>query len=219
MYMGRLAATPHKILVIDDHELTCAGLDLLLRNLQSIGDVRFLDRANGAIDHIDQYRPNLLILDMVLPDGSGLAVLQNLREQGFDTPTMFLTGQDRIVDLMKAREYGVNVLVSKGDTSDHLLVGIECALSGDRFLSPRMEEILSEETNNVALSKRQHEILTFLQSGLSNKEISYRLGIAQPTVSFHLTQIRDKLGVKFNREILGKAFALGLLQADSSEIR
>lgn len=204
-------AVTYRVIVVDDHELVQAGLALMLGGSGRYRIVETLSRGSDLIPCLQTTAADVVILDLNLPDVNGTNLLIELVGR-FDTTVVVMTGELDPGTIRAARAMGARAIVSKADPSPHLLRALDVAVEGDRYFSPSVMQVL-EDLPKVApsLSPRQMAILRLLGDGHSNKEIGYRLDISPPTVSFHMKEIREKLGIPSNRQIVMTAQDLGLL--------
>ena len=200
----------HRLLIVDDHELTHAGLRLVLEpsefeivgHLKTAVEVRpFL--ATEAVD--------IVLLDLGLPDEDGLALLAELVTT-MDTSVLVISGSENANDFSAALRLGARAVISKSDKSTTVRSALDSVRRGETFVSEYVQTLIAQRPpTDVSLSPRQMAILHFLARGETNKEIGYRLSIAPPTVSFHLREIREKLGVDNNRKITDAARQRGVI--------
>ncbi len=203
--------TKHTILVVDDHPITQSGLRLLFSRHDKYEIVEALDRGATASAFVQSQPVDIVILDLNMPDVRGVNVLAEIVGSR-DMTVIILTGESHFQEIDYALKLGARGVVSKADPPEEIIAACEAALAGEVYVSPQMREGLSRLTEApVALSSRQMAILHYLAQGESNKEISYRLSIAQPTVSFHIAELRRKLDVSNNRKIVERAQELNLL--------
>lgn len=203
-----------KILVVDDHEMTRDGLELLLAGADEVSELSFRGGLATFSRDLEQAKPDLVVLDLILQDGSGLQALDVVTNSPLNAKAIILTGRDAIADLLVARRKGAAALVSKADPGHCVLDALGSVMAGCFYCSPRFAALLAEaDAQNLTLSKRQLEILKLLSEGLANKEIAHELGVTEVTVSHHLRQLRGRFGVQKVREILPKALELGLISA------
>jgi DNA-binding NarL/FixJ family response regulator len=201
----------HNILIVDDHAITRSGIKLLFAALDRYAVVGTLDRGAMVGAFIQSQPVDLVILDLNLPDVRGINVLAEIVGSR-DMTVIILTGETVPGEIDYALKLGARAVVSKADAPDQIVAACDAALAGDIFVSPHMREALGKfQQPPVALSSRQMAILHYLAEGESNKEIAYRLAIAQPTVSFHIAELRRKLDVANNRKIVERAQELGML--------
>lgn len=203
--------TKHNILIVDDHPITQSGLRLLFSRHGKYEVIEALDRGATASAFVQSQPVDIVILDLNMPDVRGVNILAEIVGSR-DMTVIILTGESQFREIDYALKLGARAVVSKADPPDEIIAACEAALAGEVYLSPQIRDGLSRlDESPVALSSRQMAILHYLAQGESNKEISYRLSIAQPTVSFHIAELRRKLDVANNRKIVERAQELNLL--------
>jgi len=203
--------TKHKLLIVEDHALTRAGLSLVLSQYPQYEVTQVLDRGAPVMPLVNSEDIDIVILDLDLPDMNGTNLLAELVGV-HDLTVMVLTGRQNAKEFNFAVKMGARAVVSKADDVDCILSGLAAIAGGLIYTSPSVERALASSARPMAaLSPRQMAILHYLSKGESNKEIGYRLGIAAPTVSFHMTELRRKLAAKNNNSILIKARELDLI--------
>ena len=200
----------HRLLIVDDHELTHAGFRLVLEptNFEIVGHLKSAVEVRPflASESVD-----IVLLDLGLPDEDGLALLAELVTT-MDTSVLVISGSENAHDFSAALRLGARAVVSKSDKSKTLRAALDAVKNGVTFVSEYVQELIAQRPpTEVSLSPRQMAILHFLSRGETNKEIGYRLSISPPTVSFHLREIREKLGVDNNRKITESARRRGLI--------
>lgn len=201
----------HKILIVDDHPLTHSGLRLLFSQCPEYDVVGALDRCEITTAFIKAQPVDIVLLDLNMPNVRGVDILAEI-VGSHDMTVIILTGERQFGEIDYALKLGARGVVSKADPPDEIIAACEAALAGEVYISASMRSGLSTiEQLPTSLSSRQMAILHYLAQGETNKEISYRLSIAQPTVSFHIGELRRKLGVASNRKIIERAQALRLI--------
>ena len=199
------------ILIVDDHHITRSGLQLIFAAHDRYTVVGALDRGATVNAFVQSQPVDLVILDLNMPDVRGVNVLAELVGSR-DMTVIILTGESHLNEIDYALKLGARAIVSKSDPPDQIIAACDAALTGEVFLSTFMQQALGKyHQPPVTLSSRQMAILHYLAQGETNKEISYRLSIAQPTVSFHIAELRKKLDVTHNRKIVERAHELKLL--------
>ncbi len=200
-----------RILHVDDHELTRAGCRLLLGTADDLEVVAELDCGQGVLKFVADYKPDLVLLDIRLPDISGLSLIAEIVTV-HELPVVILSGQEEPREFIVAWQMGALAIVNKSDPSETIIKAIQYALKGERFISDNIADIMARVRKpKISLSSRQTAVLHFLSIGETNKEIAHRLGIAMPTVSFHLAELRRKLNVDSNKKILPAANEVKLI--------
>jgi two-component system nitrate/nitrite response regulator NarL len=208
--MGGMAGE-QKILIVDDHQITQAGLRMLFQAYPEYTVVGALDRGATVAAFVQSQPVDLVILDLNIPDVKGINILAEIVGSR-DMTVIILTGENAYGEVEYALKLGARAVVSKADPAEEVIAACEAALAGELYISPHMRDALGRYRQPpVTLSSRQMAILHYLAQGESNKEIAYRLSIAQPTVSFHIAELRRKLEVANNRKIVERAQELNIL--------
>lgn len=198
------------VLLADDHPMIASALEMLLRGT----DYRLVGRARTgkeALAQIDQLKPDLVLLDVNMPDGSGIDVLRRLRKAGEERPIILLTAGLDDPQLIAADDLEPDGIVLK--TSDPALL-LECmdgVLAGKTWVDPeivdRTEAAKQRASSRPALTPRERDLVDLVRQGLRNREIAARLGVTEGTVKVYLHSIFDKLGVATRTELAIRASA------------
>lgn len=195
----------YRVVLVDDHPLFRKGI----RNLLETEDIYRVTGEAGtgkeAIRLILETLPELVLLDIRLPDMSGLQVVEHLRSKGFCARIVALTVSDEEGDVIRALRIGVDGYLLKSIDADDLLFHLRSAMGGGVALSRELNTIIAHsmrrrdskpvEEHTTELTCREHVILGLIAQGLSNKEIARKLEIADGTVKVHVKNILKKLGV------------------------
>ncbi|MCK5360200.1 MAG: response regulator [Gammaproteobacteria bacterium] len=215
-----------RILLIDDHTLFRVGLQGLLEN-RSIDVVASLGDGNEGIRMAIELQPDIILLDMRMPEPDGLTVLRLLREKGMEMPIVILTTSTDENDLVESLRNGASGYLLKDMEPDALVQSLREVQSGKTVVAPELagslarivqggekEEIKEPEFDFFSeLTPRETEILTFLANGQSNKSIARDLGISDGTVKLHVKAILRKLGVHSRVEAAVIAVEQGLRES------
>lgn len=199
-----------QIAIVDDHSIF---LDGMVQFLGSHGhDVVFCARSvDEAVTRLQQEQPDLLILDVSMKDGGGLAVLTAIRSSGNTIPVIFMTVHIRPEQTLEAIKLGIDGVVLKDSDPNELLACIGQVLSGNKSIAPLvMEQALvhsisapANDSNMLStLTARETEIAGLIRAGLRNREIAARCGLTEGTVKVHLHSIFRKLGIKSRSELI-----------------
>ena len=197
-----------RVLLVDDHPMIGAALDMLLRG----SDYELLERARTAAEatkQITQLKPDLLLLDVHLPDGSGLDVLRRLAKSRSRPKVILLTAGMDEAQLLTAAELSPDGMVLK--TSDPaLLIGcMDTVMGGGRWVDPEIAERTRYAEDRAAstppLTRRERELIELVRQGLRNRDIAAELGVTEGTVKVYLHAIFDKLRVENRTELALKA--------------
>ena len=209
-----------RVIIIDDHALFRAGLKGLLeqRSIEVVGEA-----ANGkeGIEFIKQLVPDIILLDLRMPDMSGLDVLKSLREDKITIPVVILTTSNEESDLNKALRSGAQGYLLKDMEPDELVGALRDIQKGKNVVAQDMTDALARMVQGdtpveddkgpfSALTPREREILCLLAEGQSNKLIARNLGISDGTVKLHVKAILRKLGIHSRVEAAVIAVEQGL---------
>ncbi len=204
---------PIRILLVDDHRIVREGLASMLSTQP---DMQVVGEAGTGIEAIDQakhLRPDIMLLDLEMPDLDGVSVLENVRTGLPDARVIILTAygtDERILDAVRA---GAKGYLLKGAGLDEVLHAVRVAAAGGSLLEPKVAERLLDSMERMlrsgkvpaSLNDRERDILTRIARGLSNKAIGDELHLAERTIKFHATIIFQKLGVSNRAEAVAKA--------------
>jgi two-component system nitrate/nitrite response regulator NarL len=199
-----------RILLADDHPLTISGIEALLTGT----DYKVVHKAatgGEVLDALPTARPDILVLDVDMPDRTGLDVLRTLRSRGDKRPVVLLTGSINDGLAIQAIQAGVSGLVMKATAPAILLQCLEAVRSGRRWidhdlLQRALERTLSDDWQEKdplhALSGRERAVAGLVRQGLRNKDIASELGVTEGTVKVHLHKIYEKLGIGSRTELV-----------------
>lgn len=194
------------VLLVDDHSMIREGIKQLL---ELDGDIRIIGEAgNGekCLELIESLKPDVVLLDINMPQMDGLEVLSRLREMKSKQKVLILTIHNEVEYLMHAVEIGVSGYVLKDSESAVLKEAIYAVHNGETFIDATMTPLLKEQiylkklqkearSKEKLLSAREVEVLCALAEGLYNKEIASKLQISEKTVKNHVSNIFKKIGV------------------------
>jgi two-component system nitrate/nitrite response regulator NarL len=218
-----------KILLIDDHALFRMGLGELLERrgvevLAATGD------CVQGIALVAEHEPDVVLLDMRMPQMTGIQVLQALREAGSQMPIVMLTTSLAEDDVLNSLQGGANGYLLKDMEPDDLIKALNDIVQGQTIVAPELTMILAravqgesqatsaQEKNLGDLTKRESEILCLLADGQSNKVIARNLGISDGTVKLHVKAILRKLAVHSRVEAAVIAVEQGLCSRGNEEV-
>jgi DNA-binding NarL/FixJ family response regulator len=214
------AADPRRtVLIADDHVLVRAGVRGLLEGSRRY---RLAGEASDVADCLAQVAsvsPDLLLLDIMLPDMSGIDAVARIREIAPGIGIVFLSAMDSRDSVVRALQSGANGFLSKDFALSELELALDAVSAGSRYLSPRISHVLVEAMNappdagagNGALTARQLEVLRRIALGLSNKEIARELAISPKTVEFHRGQLMQRLDLHDVASLTRYAVQAGIL--------
>ena len=216
-----------RVLIIDDHTLFREGLEGLLTRrdidvIASVGD------GETGIQLAQELNPDIILLDMRMPDINGLGVLAKLNDLGLTMPISILTTSTEERDLVEALRGGVKGYLLKDMEPDSLVVALRDIKQGKTVVAPTLAPILAkvvqgnipsanyEKSPFEDLTPRETEILGLLAEGQSNKVIARNLGISDGTVKLHVKAILRKLNIHSRVEAAVLAVEHGLKDSQKS---
>ncbi|MDF1617425.1 response regulator [Petrocella sp. FN5] len=192
-----------RIMIADDHSMVREGLKQLVELEEDIIVVAQAGNGNETIEKIIEYSPDVVLLDINMPERNGLEVLTYLKQNDISANIIILTIHNEVEYLYKAVEIGVKGYVLKDSESDVLIRAIRSVYVGETYIQPNMASLLFKKMNNdetgaahnTRLTKREIEVLKLITEGLLNKEIAHRLCISEKTVKNHVSNIFKKIEV------------------------
>jgi two-component system, NarL family, response regulator NreC len=212
------------VLLADDHPIVRQGLRHLL---EAESDVTIVGEASDglqAVQLIEKFKPNVLIVDIMMPDLNGLEVLRQVKERSPATCCIVLSMQSADVYVVEALKAGALGYVLKETGPSELVNAVQQVVQGHRYLSPRLSErlidVLLETTEKViadpyqTLTNREREVLQMASEGLSTSEIAKRLSISPRTAELHRGRMMNKLGLRNQTELIRYALKRGILPLD-----
>jgi DNA-binding NarL/FixJ family response regulator len=207
-----------RVLVVDDHPVVRHGLVSMLRWEPDIALVGEAADGREAVRLIREQGPDVVLLDLRLPELSGIEVMRQVRGQVPPVRFLVLTTYDTDSYIAPALEAGAQGYLLKDATPDELAGAVRSLMQGRAALEPsvatRLLERMSEGETNEELSGRELDVLRLLVKGDSNKSIASRLMLSENTVKSHISHIFGKLGVQSRAEAVAVALQRGIVPLD-----
>src|SRR5712672_3733101 len=218
------AKTKIRIVVADDHPIFRDGLCRLLALEEDFEVVAQAQDGRQVLDVLQQFEPDILLLDLKMPGLDGLATLQRLQAARNKTRVIVLTASDDKNEFVQAMKLGTSGIVLKQTATELLIKSIRKVHAGEiwldshttaavmrQFSSPMESTPLgSRDRDRSPLSQREREIVVLVAQGFKNKEMAEKMFISEQTVKNHLHNIFDKLGVSDRLELALYAIHKGL---------
>jgi DNA-binding NarL/FixJ family response regulator len=204
-----------RVLIIDDHPVVRAGLQGMLLGQPDIQVVGEAVTGAEAIALTEQLRPNVVLMDLRMPELDGASATVRIREGHPQTHVLVLTTYDGDADILRAVEAGATGYLLKDAPRDDLFRAVRAAAKGESFLTPAVATRLIGRVRapvEDSLSDREVEVLTLVAQGASNKGIAKQLWICEATVNTHLIHIFGKLGVSNRTAAVTLALERGILR-------
>jgi two-component system nitrate/nitrite response regulator NarL len=201
--------TPIRVMVVDDHSVVREGIRHVLADAMTFTVVGEADTAASALAQVDLLVPDVIVLDISLPGGSGLAAVPEILERRPAVRILMLSVHDDTQYVVESVRAGAHGYLRKDSTPAELRSAIQAVHAGQRYYSPQVAGALAEALRGEAtapesgpprakdvLTPREVEILTHVANGDTNREIGTRLGISTRTVEAHRDSLMRKLGVR-----------------------
>jgi DNA-binding NarL/FixJ family response regulator len=214
------------VLLVDDEALVRVGLRMILETAADLTVVGEAEDGRSAIDAVDRYRPEVVLMDLRMPRVDGLAATSAIRARAHPPSVLVLTTFDSDDDVFRALEAGATGFLLKDTPPADLLRAVRLAAAGDAMLSPGVtrrvitrftEQDRSQRRREAlerldALTDREREVLIEIGLGLANAEIATRLHLSEATVKTHITHLFEKLSATNRVQLAIAAFRAGLVE-------
>lgn len=184
-----------RILVAEDHLVARVGLIAIINKQRDMRVVAEATNGKQAVELFRQHRPDVTLLDLRMPVMSGTEAAAAIRAEYPEARLVALTTYGGDEDIRKALAAGVAAYLTKDALGDELLSAIRMVHQGESYLPAALAEQLRVQQHAPQLSDREVEVLNLVVEGMSNKEIAYKLDIAEATAKNHVKNILGKLGV------------------------
>ena len=203
-----------KVFIVDDHYMVIEGIRSLLQNETAIEWMGHATNAASCLAFLQQQKPDVLLMDINLPDTSGIDLCREVKEK---YPAIYILGlstfnQQSFIEKMIAN--GASGYVIKNATQQELMEAIQTVVKGKQYLSFDAAVALRKpdtENNIPVITRREKEVLGLIAEGLTNNEIALQLFISNTTVDTHRKNILSKLGAKNTASLIRIAAQLKLI--------
>jgi len=200
-----------RVLIADDHLIFRMGLKSLLNNEPDIVVAGEASTGAQTIAKFKDLRPDVVVLDLRMPDGGGMAALAGVRELRNDARVLVLSSYANEEEVYQALQAGASGYVLKDVSRDELTGAIRQVYAGHQWIQPCIQPILASREDRHELTPRELEVLKLLVRGLTNREIAKVLGNSENTVRNHTIRIFAKLYVSDRAEAVSAALQRGIV--------
>lgn len=214
---------PVRVMLVDDHGIVTAGLRALLQSEHDIAVIGEATTVKEAVKRATELKPDVILMDVKLSDGSGIEATRLIKESCPDTQVLILTVYDDQETVLKAVQAGAIGYVLKDIAPEHLTRAIRSVHSDRTMINPGIarrlvERLATTERESVlfnfrrgpGLTDREIDVLKGVASGLSDKEIASKLFLSEPTVKSHLRSVYQKLRIHNRAQAAAYAVKHGL---------
>lgn len=220
-----MSETPIRVVLADDHAVVRAGIRQFLEAAGDIEVVDEVDDGSSAIASIQQFEPDVAVLDIQMPEKSGIEVTRWVRSEAPATGVLILTAYDDDPYILAVLQAGANGYVLKTADAADIVQAVRFVNEGKSALDPEIARKVMAQVSGRSLGSpverltdRELEVLSLAAKGYTNKAIGVQLGISDRTVQGHLAKSFDKLQASSRTEAVMRAVSLGWLASDLGQL-
>lgn len=199
-----------RILLADDHPMISTAIEALLRN-SPFEIVGMAATGEQTLQKVEELAPDILLLDLQMPGGTGMDVLRRIKSNGSRTRVVLLTAAIDDASLLEARSLRAQGMVLKNSDPAYLLECLDQVSRGGRWIDPELADRAKQlaerlgEREGPPLSPRERQLINLVRKGLRNREIAEQLGVTEGTIKVYLHAVFEKLGVSTRTELAIRA--------------
>jgi len=205
-----------RVAVVDDHPIVRQGLVGVLEDEADLEVVGAFGSAREAIGHVPRLQPDVLLLDLEMPEQDGVEAIPLLLQAKDSLAILVFTAYDTEERVLGALRAGARGYLLKGASSDEIARAVRQVHAGGSYLEPRVAsrliaQVQTPRRTSTSLSDREREVLRLVADGQPTKQVARTLGITERTVKFHVNSIFHKLGAENRAQAVALAAQRGLL--------
>ena len=205
----------YSVLIVEDQPIASAGVRFTLETNPAFTLLADANSCNKARALLESENPELVILDVFLPDGSGLDILAEIKRESSDYPKVLLySGQANPQEFATAMRLGAEGLLSKSDPPEELIIALEQIAIGSKYVSVSVKRMLAL-SNEAQLTEREQQVLQLLFQGFDNNRIAEKLNISSATIKKHRENILHKLDAPNIVAAIRTGMRLGILDVNA----
>jgi DNA-binding NarL/FixJ family response regulator len=201
-----------RILSVDDHPLLREGIAIIIRKQPDMALVAQASNGTEAIQYYREHRPDVTLMDLRLPDLSGIDAMIAIRGEFPEARVIILTTFEGDVEIQRALEAGARGYLLKNMPPSELVEGIRQVHAGKKRVPAEIASHLAEHLSDEALTAREIAVLRHIAGGNRNRDIGERLFISEETVKVHVKHIMEKLGATDRTQAIAIAARRGIIQ-------
>jgi two-component system NarL family response regulator len=209
-----------RIAIVDDHPMVAEGIQSILESYDDVEVVGTLTNGRAVIDQLETLNPDVILMDLNMPDLGGLSATEIILEMRPGTRIVILSMHDSPEYISSALNHGAMGYLLKDVPTDEIKLAIDTVMCGERYLCTGAQGSLTPKGGGVreTLTGREQTILLQLAQGQSNKEVASTLDISVRTVETHRKNIKRKLGISSTAGLTRYALEHGVLQGTGAQI-
>jgi DNA-binding NarL/FixJ family response regulator len=201
-----------RVFSVDDHPLLREGIAAIINNQQDMVMVAQAANAQDALVQFRKHQPDVTLMDLRLPDMSGIETMIAIRAEFPEARVIILTTFEGDVEIKRALESGARGYVLKSMPPKELVEVIRQVHAGKKRIPPQLAAQLAEHMSDEALTEREVEVLGQIAGGNRNRDIAERLFISEETVKVHIKHIMEKLGASDRTQAVAIGIRRGIIQ-------
>jgi DNA-binding NarL/FixJ family response regulator len=201
-----------RILCVDDHPLVHEGIATVIRNQSEMTLIAEAFNGRDAVQKFREHKPDVVLLDLRLPDMSGIDTMITIRNEFPEARVIILTTFEGDVEIQRALEAGARAYVLKSMPPKELVEVIRKVHAGKKPIPPQIAAQLAEHYGDESLTEREIDVLRQIAGGNRNRDIAEKLFISEETVKVHIKHVMEKLGASDRTQAVAIGVRRGIIQ-------
>jgi DNA-binding NarL/FixJ family response regulator len=201
-----------RILCVDDHPLVHEGIATVIRNQPDMTLIAEAFNGRDAVQKFREHQPDVVLLDLRLPDMSGIDTMITIRNEFPEARAIILTTFEGDVEIQRALEAGARAYVLKSMPPKELVEVIRKVHAGKKPIPPQIAAQLAEHYGDESLTEREIDVLRQIAGGNRNRDIAEKLFISEETVKVHIKHVMEKLGASDRTQAVAIGVRRGIIQ-------